>query len=86
MCYLPQKYTNQKAVFCNSCNFYIHLKCNDILFSDYKRLENEPEDVAWSCKKCTMDIFPFGSLADDEFLVLLFFDLPSFVNSIPSLP
>ena len=29
-------------------------------------------------------MFPFGSLADDEFLVLLSVDLPSFVNSIPS--
>ena len=31
-----------------------------------------------------MDMFPFGHLANDEFLVLLSVDLPSLVSSFPS--
>ena len=31
-----------------------------------------------------MDMFPFGSLANDEFLVLQDFDLPSFIDTAPS--
>ena len=76
--------TNQKAVFCNRSNFYIHLKCSDILPSEYKKHENEPDNAAWFCKICTMDMFPFGHLTEDEFLVLLSVDLPSLVSSFPS--
>ena len=80
--------TNQKAVFCNRCNFYIHLKCNDILPSEYKNLENEPDNAAWFCKICTMDMFPSGHLRDDEFLVLLpspSFELTSGLLDLPNL-
>ena len=75
---------NQKAIFCNNCNFYIHTKCNDISASEFKELENEPDDISWFCKKCTTVMFPFGSLTNDEFLGLRDFDLPSFTDSAPS--
>ena len=75
---------NQKAIFCDNCNFYVHTKCNDISASEYTELENEPDDVSWFCKNCTTDMFPFGSLANDEFLGLRDFDLPSFIDSAPS--
>ena len=29
-----------------------------------KKRENEPDSAAWFCKICTMDMFPFGHLAD----------------------
>ena len=75
---------NQKEILCDSCNFYIHMKCNDISYSEYKELEKEPDDVSWFCTKCTLDMFPFGSLANDELLVLCDFDLLSFMDSAPS--
>ncbi len=53
---------NQKAIFCENCNFFVHMKCNDMSAAEYKQLENEPDDVPWFCKECTMDMFPFGSL------------------------
>ena len=85
MWYLPQKYTCQpKAIFCNNCNFYVHLKCNGISASEYKELEKEPDNVSWFCKRCTVQMFPFGSLSNDEFFGLHDFDLPSFVDSAPS--
>ena len=75
---------NQKAILCNNCNFYVHLKCNGISASEYKELEKEPDDVSWFCKTCTTEMFPFGPLENDELLGLYNFDLPSFVDSAPS--
>ena len=66
---------NQKAIFCNNCKSYVHMKCNGISASEYKELEKEPDDVSWFCKNCTMDMFPFGSLANEELLGLHDFDL-----------
>ena len=77
-------HSNQKAIFCNNCNFYVHIKCNDISASEYKELENESDDVSWFCNKCTSDMFPFGSLANDKVLGLHDFHLPSFIDSAPS--
>ena len=76
--------SNQKALFCINCKFYIHIKCNGISASEYKELEKETDDVSWFCKKCTMDMFPFGSLANEEFLGLREFDLPLFIDSAPT--
>ena len=73
-----------KSVFCNHCNFWVHIKCNNISVSEYVKLQNEPDDVPWFCKKCTMDMFPFGLLTNEEFLGLCDFDLPSFIDSAPS--
>ena len=73
-----------KSVFCNHCNFWVHIKCNNISVSEYVQLQNEPDDVPWFCKKCTMDMFPFGLLTNEEFLGLCDFDLPSFIDSAPS--
>ena len=74
---------HQKAIFCNNCTFYVHTKCNNTSPSEYRELEKEP-DVCWFCKKCTKDIFPFGSLTNEEFLGVHDFDLPSFADSTPS--
>ena len=75
---------SQKAILCNKCNFYIHIKCNDISAAEYKQLEKEPDDVPWFCKPCIKDLFPFGSLTNKELSELHGFDLPSFVDSTPS--
>ena len=73
-----------KAIFCNKYNFFVHIKCNNITASEYKKLEKEPDDVPWFCKLCIKDMFPFGSLANEDLLGLYDFDLPSFVDSTPS--
>ena len=84
MWHLPQKYSGQpKGNFCNNCNLYVRIKCNDISTSEYKELEKEPDEVSWFCKKCTIDMFPFGSLPNEELLGIGDFDLPSFIDSAP---
>ena len=75
--------TNQKAIYCNNCNFYVHIKCNDISTSEYKELEKELDEVSWFCEKCTIDMFPSGSLPNEELLGIGDFDLPSFIDSAP---
>ena len=77
-------HSNQRAIFCDNCKFYVHMICNDMSVAEYKELEKEPDDVSWFCKKCTMDMFPFGTLSNEGFLGLKDFDLPSFIDSAPS--
>ena len=57
--------------------------CNDISTSEYKELEKELDEVSWFCEKCTTDMFPSGSLPNEELLGIVDFDLPSFIDSAP---
>ena len=75
---------NHKSVFCNNCNCWVHIKCNNISLTEYKVLQEEPDDVPWFCLKCTMVMFPFGQLENEELSNLYDFDFPSFVDSVPS--
>ena len=36
---------NHKAVFCNNCHLWVHIKCNNISASEYKELQKEADDV-----------------------------------------
>ena len=65
-----------KSVFCNNCNFWVHVKCNNISNSEYVELQNEADDVPWFCLQCTKIMFPFGQLDNDELLNLYDFDFP----------
>ena len=51
---------NQRAIFCDNCNFYVHIKCNDISAAEYKELEKEPDDVSWFCKNVQWICFPLA--------------------------
>ena len=59
----------QKAIFCNECCLFVHIKCNGISTSEYRELENEP-DVHWFCKLCIQDVFTFGSLGNEDLAAL----------------
>ena len=49
-----------------------------------KNLEKEPNDVPWFGKLCIIDMFPFGSLLNEESLERNDFDFPSFADSTHS--
>ena len=87
-CGICHKNVNNKGIFCNSCNFWHHLKCNDISASEYQALSNEPDDVPWFCLNCTISyhesIFPFGVIDNETLSNLFDFDKPSVVDSLPS--
>ena len=72
-----------KSVYCNHCQFWVHIRCNNISNSEYEELQKEPDDVPWFCLKCTAVMFPFGSLDNEELCSLNEFDFPSFIDSMP---
>ena len=78
---IPEHY---KSVFCDYCNYWVHIRCNNISVKEYEELQKQPENVPWFCVKCTEIMFPFGSVDNAELSNLNNFDFPSFVDSAPS--
>ena len=46
-----------KAICCDHCNQWVHIKCNDLNDLDYNLLKSKNE--FWYCKLCTSEILPF---------------------------
>ena len=79
---------SQPSILCNNCNFYVHITCSEVSPSEYKTLADEPDEVPWFCKKCTIadreSIFPFGTVENEILSDLFELDKPSVVDSLPS--
>ena len=50
--------SNHKAVQCDICNFWIHIKCNGLTANDYESLKLS--DDPWFCNNCTNEALPFS--------------------------
>ena len=50
-----------KAVQCHLCELWIHNKCNNLNYLDYRYLQN-CDECCWYCKECCSTFFPFNSL------------------------
>ena len=59
-CRICAKNVHDKAVQCGLCELWIHIKCNNLHYLDYKYLQNC--DESWYCIECCSRIFPFNSL------------------------
>jgi hypothetical protein len=60
-----------KAIFCDGCTEWIHLKCTALNNEDYIRLSADSSN--WYCPVCISNIFPFNCIEDDfEFMCCLF--------------
>ena len=68
ICNTNIKYTDSAAQ-CDICQFCIHMKRNNLNHIDYKFLQgsNDP----WFCISCCNEIFPFGTLANKNFLSMM---------------
>ena len=55
---------NVKAVQCNLCELWVHIKCNNLNYLDYRYLQNSNE--SWYCIECCSTIFPFNSLSSNK--------------------
>ena len=64
MCLKPVA-KNQKAVKCNYCDLWIHIKCNKINTHTYSLLLND--NPAWYCLACSKNFIPFSTLIENEF-------------------
>mgnify|MGYP001800302001 FL=1 len=56
---------NHKAVQCDTCNLWIHIKCNRIDKFTHESLKDEPEH-AWYCISCIKSSLPFSPLNNGE--------------------
>ena len=57
-----------KAVQCDLCELWVHIKCNNLNYLDYRYLQNSNE--SWYCIDCCSTIFPFNSISSNRnFLV-----------------
>ena len=57
---------NHRAICCDLCNIWIHIKCNFLNLTDYNRLKNNINP--FYCINCISEIFPSSNLTDNEFL------------------
>ena len=53
-----------KAVQCDLCELWIHIKCNKLNYLDYRYLQNC--DECWYCIDCCSTICPFNSLSSNK--------------------
>ena len=56
-----------KAVCCDICNQWIHIKCNFIDNKTYQNLQDSNDE--WYCLNCNKTIFPFSNI-DNQHLYL----------------
>ena len=61
---------NHRAVQCDICDFWIHIKCNHISPTTYDKMKEETV-LLWCCVKCTNESIPFSE-TPDEILHLTF--------------
>ena len=60
---------NDHVIQCEICNFWVHIKCNNLNYIDYKYLQENSDH--WYCITCSSSIFPFNSLNNKKFDSLL---------------
>ena len=53
-----------KAVQCDLCELWVHIKCNNLNYLDYRYLQNSNE--SWYCIECCSTIFPYNSLFSNK--------------------
>ena len=53
-----------KAIQCDLCEFWIHIKCNNLNDLDYRYLQKC--DESWYCIECCSSSFPFNSLSSNK--------------------
>ena len=53
-----------KAVQCDLCELWVHIKCNNLNYLDYRHFENW--NKTWYYIECSSTIFPFNSLSSNK--------------------
>ena len=54
------------SIYCDKCNLWVHIKCNNLNYIDYKYLSGNCDH--WFCLKCNSQLFPFGTLGNKKFM------------------
>ena len=57
---------NHRAICCDTCNIWVHIKCHKINIQTYNILKKE--NAFWSYIECSKGVFPFSKLDNTNFL------------------
>ena len=57
---------NNKAIQCESCNYWNHIKCDGIDYTQYENLKKSEE--SYFCKICRESFFPFQHLSEEQYI------------------
>ena len=60
-------YDKYKTVQCDFCELWIHVKCNNLNYVDWRYLQKC--DESWYCIECCSIIFPFNFLSSNKNLL-----------------
>ena len=55
---------NHKAVQCDKCQLWVHMKCNKINIQTYNMLKEDK--TVWYCISCSKDVFIFSELNGND--------------------
>ena len=58
---------NHRAIECDNCNLWVHIKCNKINLQTYKCLQYN-YSTAWYCLNCFQQTIPFSNITNKELL------------------
>ena len=59
---------NHKAIVCDICDNWVHIKCNKLDDNDYKHFQDDVnQDENFFCINCLADSVPFSKLNNNEF-------------------
>ena len=58
---------NHKAIKCDLCETWVHIKCNKLDDVDYENLRTSTDP--WYYIHCTANSLPFGQVTDQQFFL-----------------
>ena len=58
---------NDHAIQCDICNLWVHIKCNNLNYVDYKCFQGNND--SWYYISCSSSVFPFNCLNNKKTLV-----------------
>ena len=80
---------NQESIHCDNCGLWIHKSYEGLTDGEFQKLVEEEDDIPWTCFVCQIkrnaEIFPLGLLSKFKLLDLNSIDLPSHLQTLPSL-
>ena len=57
-----------RALQCNLCNYWNHIKCDGVEPTHYEILKNTDDSVDHFCKLCKEEIFPFQAIHNENYI------------------
>ena len=67
-CSICNKQVLSNAIFCDSCELWVHLRCSSLGYTEFQILSKN--EKKWFCQNCYKELFPFHNLDNEEFLTV----------------